>query len=187
MSFRWRNELALALDHPGLARKTWLGTEQGSLLENPLLPCFPLPSPLPHKESHLSSLPELRLLSVCIITSSSSRRSPLRYHQPATLQHEHHDPKHQDDGCRLGSGRCHHGCSSDYHPTRSEAIRLRESRIDACAFMHRWRGWRLTQEVSPLQPDGIPYQVDTDTGPRGTQQGYNVSVCALIVDLVAGL
>jgi len=22
-------------------------------------------------------------------------------------------------------------------------------------------------------PDGIPYQVDTDTGPRGTQQGYN--------------
>lgn len=26
------------------------------------------------------------------------------------------------------------------------------------------------------QPDGIPYRVDTDNGPRGTQQGYNVSV-----------
>lgn len=25
------------------------------------------------------------------------------------------------------------------------------------------------------QPDGIPYRVDTDSGPRGTQQGYNVS------------
>lgn len=26
-----------------------------------------------------------------------------------------------------------------------------------------------------IQPDGIPVQVDTDSGPRGHQVGYNVS------------
>jgi len=48
----------------------------------------------------------------------------------------------------------------------------------------------MTHHLHNKQPDGIPYRVDTDSGPRGTQQGYNVSnhsVCLPFLPLQAAV
>lgn len=75
-------------------------------------------------------------------------------------------------------------CSVIIRSTSSEDIRL--CRLPSCLV---FVALPLILQKTPLlkhlvthridtttkQPDGIPYRVDTDNGPRGTQQGYNVS------------